>query len=138
MKTSKILLALAGFVIFFVGAFFLFNGSADMMTGSFIYSPDINIINQNNNIALNSNLNIDFTTTGIFDLVITPLKGEAQFIELKCNAQLQNPISKGKRVIYENYNCNGRSSISFKVQSNEIELEFGFGNKLEYANNIAP
>ena len=136
MRLIKIILITLSFLLFFASAFILFEPGNDP-TGFFVYLPSIAIINPNNNISLNSNLEIDFITKGTNDLTITSLKGKMEFIELRCNNQILTPVTEKNMIIYKDYHCNDNSIISVKVLSRELNLDFRFGNNIQKAHNKA-
>ena len=102
MKTIKIVFVVLGFILFFTIAFALFEPSADP-TGFFVYVPNLAIINYDNNEPLNSELKIDFMTSGTNDLIITSLKGDMEFMELKCDNQISNPVIDDNKIIYNDF-----------------------------------
>ena len=136
MKLIKIILITLGFLLFFASSFILFEPGKNP-TGCFMYIPSLAVINPNNNILLNSTLEIDFLTKGTNDLIITSLKGNMEFIKLRCNNQILKPNIEENKITYKDYHCNDNSIISIKVLSRELDLDFRFGNNIQKAQNKA-
>ena len=133
----KNMIAIAGFLIFFVAAVMLFE-PGEGPTGFFVSTTSLAIKDYKNSAELNNNLNIDFTTKGTNDLTITASKGDMQFIELRCNNQLLNPSVQGSKIEYKNYNCDQNSLLIVKVLSKELNIDFRYSNELQQVTNIAP
>jgi len=131
IKTVKFFFITGGFFLFTLSAFLLFEPSTNP-TGFFVYTPTLAIVNSNNNIPVNSNLEIQFMTKGTNDLIITPL-GNIKFLELRCN----DNVLITNNLHYKDYNCDGDSYLLVKVLSSKVELEFKFGNNIQQAINIA-
>ncbi|MBW2966584.1 hypothetical protein KY342_05760 [Candidatus Woesearchaeota archaeon] len=138
MKITKTILIAIGFILFFITALLLFEPNTDP-TGFFvIYSPSMAVINNINNQPLNSNLEISFMTSGTKDLTITSLNGNFDFIELRCNNKLLNPAVQQGKIIYKDYNCKGKSLLTIKILSKELNLRFQFGDIMQQVKNTAP
>lgn len=131
MKLTTAMLTILGFGLFFLSAFLLFEPN-NSPTGFFAYTPSLAIVNTDNNVPINSNLEIEFITKGTNDLTITPL-GNMEFLELKCNNQIMSTSMEHK-----DYNCNGDSSLTVKVLSRKLEIELKFGDAIQQTINIAP
>ncbi|MEE9525012.1 MAG: hypothetical protein V3V78_00200 [Candidatus Woesearchaeota archaeon] len=127
MKIIKALFIILGFVLFLLSAFLLFEPSSSP-TGFFVYTPNLAIINTNNNVPLNSNLEIEFITKGTNDLTIN-----VDILELRCNDKFI-----GKSNEFKDYRCDETSSLTAKILSRKTEINIKFGNNIQQAINIAP
>ena len=137
MKFFKIILIPLGFIIFFISALVLFEPSSDP-TGFFVYTPSLAVINYENNQPLNSNLKIEFMTTGTNDLIITSLTGDMKVVGLKCGNTVLNPVSEGNSAFYEGYQCKENSFLLVQILSEKLDIELRFGKEIQQVQNIAP
>ncbi len=135
MKFSTIILIVIGLLLFTLCMFGLFEPSTDP-TGFFVYTPRIAILNPGNSQPINSSLEIGFITRGTNELAITPLKGNAEILELKCNDKILN--KGGNNLVYKDYKCKGDSIAIIKILSGDLNLEFRFGKETQQARNTAP
>ncbi|MBR9692098.1 hypothetical protein GOV06_04925 [Candidatus Woesearchaeota archaeon] len=131
MKLVKIILTTSGFALFLLSIFVLFEPT-DSPTGFFAYTPNLAIINSNNNIQLNSDLEIEFITKGKNDLTIIPL-GDMKMIGLRCG-----DIIIGNSLEYKDYECKKDSFLVVKILSEELKIGLKFGNNVQYSENTAP
>ncbi len=134
MKTIKTISIIFGFAVFFISAFLLFEPSRNP-TGFFVYTPYLEIINQEKYEPLNSELKIGIITIVTYNLVITTLKGDMEFIELRCGDKILNPLVKGNKIIYNDYSCKGNGFLLVKILSKELNLESRFGEKIQQVQN---
>ena len=137
MKTTKIILITVGFALFFLSMVLLFEPT-NGPTGFFVYTPNLAIINYNNNVPLDNNLEIEFMTRGTNNLTIIPAMGEIEFLELKCNNQLLSPFMEDNVIVVKDYYCEDNSHLLVKVLSKELSLELKFGDRIQAVKNTAP
>jgi len=137
MKFINIILIIIGFILFFISAFILFEPS-NGPTGFFVYVPSLAIVNPDNNVPLNSNLEVEFMTKGTNDLAINPSEGDIKFIELKCGDKKVIPALDNEKIMFKDYHCQDDSKVTVKILSTKVILEFKFGNKVQQVQNIAP
>lgn len=135
-KAVKLILIIFAFALFLASAFILFEPGNDP-TGFFVYAPGLAVVNHKNNQPLNSNLKIEFMTKGTNDLIITSLTGNMEFLELNCNNQKLAPAANNKDITYKGYKCDKHSFVLIKVLSEELKLQFKFGNEIEHTHNSA-
>jgi len=129
MKLSRLIFIVISFTIFILSGILLFEPGSSP-TGHFVYTPNIAIINQQNHAPLNQNLEIEFITKGTNDLQVTS-SGEMELIELRC----ENKVI-GNKLKYKNYTCKGNSFLVVKILSENLKLDFKFGNNIQQATNI--
>jgi hypothetical protein len=109
----------------------------------FEVEASITIINVQSYPTVWGNWTVRFNTTGIADLIITPINNtnfdvDIQFLELKCGNEKFNPVYDGKSVFYANWSCSEEGRIINKVlKEGKHTLEFRFGDDVEYAFNKA-
>jgi len=77
-------------------------------------------------------------TAGTKDLTITSLTGKMQFIELRCKDRILNPAVDEGKITYKDYNYRDKGVLLVKVLSEELNLEFKFGNIIQSAKNVIP
>jgi len=135
MKVIKIFFIVIGFILFFASAFLLFESDTDP-TGAFLKIPKIMILNPDNDNALYSELDINFVTNGKNDLIITSKIGGFRFKEIKCGNEIINPSVNENMIEYKDYLCWEDSVLKLEILSEELVLDFKFGNEIEEAKNI--
>ena len=135
MKLLRIILITFGFGIFLLAAIIIFEPT-NGPTGFFVYTPTLAIVNQENNAALDSNLEIAFLTKGEYDLLVSKESGEMEFLELRCGKETV-ASSFNEEVIYRDYHCLETSYLIARVLSQQASLKFEFGNEIQTAENIA-
>ncbi len=136
-KYIKILFIVLGSILFAISAFMLFEPSTDP-TGFFTYMPNIEVINSENAVQLNSNLDIEFITSGTKDLTITKINGNMQFVGLRCGTQKLDILTANEAIEYEDYACKETSFLTVKVLSTELDLDIKFGGNMQQVKNIVP
>ncbi|NCN86661.1 hypothetical protein GW932_02415 [archaeon] len=86
---------------------------------------------------------VEFQTEGVSNLSITGINGtcfgeDLEFLELKCGENEISYIKKENGIFVENYSCFETSSeVSRVLSTGKHDLEFKFGDSVDYAHNFA-
>jgi hypothetical protein len=135
MKSARAIIIAAGFLLFAMSAFLLFEPGNDP-TGFFVYTPSLAVLNQENNAGVGESLAIEFITKGARDLEITSSGGEVEFLGLKCGGEVID-LKPRKSINYQGYSCKENSKVIVKIVSKEAELNIKFGEDSQTAKNSA-
>ena len=114
---------------------------------NFVISADISIINLQSYPIVGDLWNVQFTTSGIADLIIRGIDGteigdifpsDLKFIELFNGTHVLDPIVDSNSILYPNYSGDSEAQFSSQVLSSGVHhLEFTFGNDIDVASNSA-
>ena len=121
MKFTKILFVVFGSFLFLISAFALFEPGFSPI-GCFICMDQLVIINNMNDNAIGSDLEVNFIAKGKGDLVIENLEGNIEFVKLKCGGEVLD--------------CNNNGALIVKILSKKVILEFEFENQKQIVQNI--
>src|SRR3989337_2875440 len=131
------------------------NGIADQMQWIvpqlseqvFVIEAEITIINVQSFPMVGGEWVVRFTTTGTADLTITGIDGttfgeaepdDLKFLELNDGTQTLEPEISGNSIIYQDYSSDAEGfERSLVLTGSTHDLEFKFGNDVEYAHNDA-
>lgn len=102
----------------------------------------ITIINVQSYPMLGGNWSVSFNTSGMADLIITPVNGtgfgkDLELLGLWCGSTEVNATYNATSVFYPNWNCRDEGKIVDRVISiGKHTLESRFGSAVEYAYNL--
>ncbi len=129
MKLIKLIFIITCFSVFVLSGFLLFEPGILSPTGHFVYTPNLAIINPQNNVHLDNDLEIGFITKGTNNLTITS-SGKMDLIELRCGN-----TTVGKNIYYRDYTCSENNILKVKILSENLKVNINFGDSTQPASN---